>query len=223
MEKRNLGDPVGPVACRSCDLFEICSMIDTLPAASNLPRSPTMRIIERGETLYMAGEPATHVYALRKGLVKSEKLVATTDKRVLALHVPGEVLGEEAVLNERYSSSVKAITRAIFCELPLRSFLGWGAGANALRSGLEALAQPRCTVSPRRPRRVQERLTHLACDLGDRLRFRGVTSREIPLDIPRRELARMLGASVASVHRALMQTNEHDAIRLQDNRVILRL
>jgi CRP/FNR family transcriptional regulator len=219
MRKTSVGEPIGPVACRSCDLFQICAAIETLPASSGLPRCPTLRVVEIGETLYAAGDPAHHIYALRKGMVKSECSAPDGTKRIVALHVPGEVVGEEGIRAGRYINTVIALTPAMVCELPFRSIAN--CDSESLQLGLAALTEPKHALALRRPRRAQHRLDNFARDLVARLQSHGVAPRELALGIARYELADLLGISIDSLRRALQQGSGHNAITVKGKHLVV--
>lgn len=210
--------PIGPVACRSCDLFEVCTAIDALPAASGLPRCPTLRVVEAGEVIYSAGTPAQHVYALRKGFMKSER-TDDAGKRVVDLHIPGEVIGGEGIHNGRYTGTVKAMTDVMVCELPFRDIASWP--SPSLHTALAALGNPKRSSFTRRPQRARDRLNGFARDLVSRLRSHGLASAEIAIDMRRYELAEMLDVGIDALRRAL----EHQAsgkVEIRGKQVVVR-
>lgn len=219
MRETSVAESIGPVACRSCDLFQVCAAIDALPASLDLPRCPTLRVLEAGEVLHTAGTAANHVYALRKGMLKSERVAPHGDDRIIQLHVPGEVLGEEGMRAGRYMSTVKAITPVMVCELPFRDIAK--RGSLSLQAGLFALADSKPAPASRRPGRAQDRLHNFARDLVRRLHAHGVTPAEIALEIPRYELAEMLGISIDSLRRALNHTEPASAIKVQGKQLIV--
>jgi CRP/FNR family transcriptional regulator len=212
------GETIGPVACRACDLFEVCSAIDAIPAAHGLPRCPTLRVVEAGAVIYSAGTPAQHVYALRKGLMKSEH-TDDAGKRVVDLHVPGEVMGGEGIHEGRYTGTVRAMTDVMFCELPFQDLARWP--SPSLQTELAALGHLKRSSVIRGSKRARDRLNSFAQDLVSRLRSHGISSPEIAIDMRRYELAEMLDVGIDALRRAL-EHQESRKVELRGRHLIVR-
>jgi CRP/FNR family transcriptional regulator len=214
----SVDDAVGPVACRACDLFEVCALINALPIASGLQRCPTLRPLARGEVLYRAGTPARHVYAVRKGIVKSTATRASGRSYAITLHVPGEVLGRESVVRGCHAHDVIAVTPAMICELPLEPYLQSHQELGPLRAGIERLG-PLHTDSAGMKGGMRERLDAFVAELKARLRSRGIEP-DFALDLRKRELAELLG--LRALGRAGQRMQRAGSIRLQGHRVVLQ-
>lgn len=217
-----VNDTIGPVACRGCDLFEVCSLIDALPISSGLQRCPTLRTIARGDALYRAGTPAQHVYAIRKGIVKSATPMPDGKVRAIALHVPGEVLGRETIAGGRHLHDVVALTPTMVCELPLRPYLRSDEALAPVRAGFERLGLPKRAGSARRKGRVRERLETFIADLKTRLESHGIDAEGVALEIRRRELAEVLGVHTQSLGRVVEAMQPDGSVRLRGHHVILQ-
>lgn len=109
----------GPVACESCDLGEICSILDR--ECDRLPRG-RLRSLCAGEALHRVGTPSDCIYAARKGVLKSIRITTGSAARLRALHLPGEAFGMEAFTAASYVNEVVALTPVICCEVPLAAF-----------------------------------------------------------------------------------------------------
>ncbi len=217
-----VGCTLGPVACRACELFDVCSRIDALPISSGLQRCPTLRTIARGEALYHAGAAAQHVYAIRKGVVKSAVPTREGRKRVVALHVPGDVLGRESIARSRYTHEVVAVTPVMVCELPLEPYLRPNAELAPARAAFEQLRIAKPASSAWKARRVRERLETFMADLGSRLRSRGIDTEGFAFEIRRRELAELLGVHTQSLGRVVENMQPHKSIGLYGYKVVFQ-
>ena len=162
--------------------------------------------------------PAQHVYALRKGLVKSEH-TDDAGKRVVDLHVPGEVMGGEGIREGRYTGTVRAMTDAMFCELPFREIARWP--SPSLQAELVALRNLKRSSAARRPHRARDRLNGFARDLVSRLRSHGIASPEIAIDMRRYELAEMRDIGIDALRRAL-EHQESGKVELRGRQIIVR-
>lgn len=72
----------------------------------------------RRQTLYVEGNGATHLYAIRSGKVKLVKTDSSGHMRVTAILTAGDLFGFEAVFDDAYATGAEALTD---CELCLAS------------------------------------------------------------------------------------------------------
>ncbi len=77
---------------------------------------------KRGQILYRAGEGFTYVYAVRSGSVKT--YISTDDGRlqITGFHIPGELLGLNALDEKRYNSEAVALETTSVCAISLECF-----------------------------------------------------------------------------------------------------
>ena len=196
---------LGPVACRSCDLFEICCAIDALSGGLAV-RAPMLRSVGPGETIYRAGDPVEHIYAIRKGFARSERTAGDTRARVIALHVPGEVIGTDSIRAGYYIDDVVSVSPATLCELPLKPLLGSTHGASVLRDGLELLMTPTREAPERSAGPLEERLERLQITVKKRLQSHGIHTKGLCLQLSKQTVADLLGVHVDSLRRSLKRT-----------------
>ena len=69
----------------------------------------------RGQVLYLEGNGATHLYAVRSGRVKLFRSDAHGGIRVTGLLGPGDLFGFEALFDEVYASGAEAMTDTEIC------------------------------------------------------------------------------------------------------------
>src|SRR5262245_46354259 len=121
-KSRSARHGIGPIACRSCDLNEICRLSGLIAFDGGRARQPTgaLRTVPAGAPLYRTGDPAHSLYAVRQGLLKTVRVSADGDEHIVELNAPGEVLGLEAFSAGTYANDVIAVQSAVCCELPLR-------------------------------------------------------------------------------------------------------
>jgi CRP-like cAMP-binding protein len=81
-------------------------------AVSN-PNSFTRLRIERGHTLYRAGELAESIYVVERGWLKCERHTREGKTSLLDYHVPGEVLGEECLVASERADTAMAKAPAV--------------------------------------------------------------------------------------------------------------
>lgn len=215
---------VGPIACRSCDLNEICRLSGLIAFESGRNRQATgaLRTVRRGAPLFRAGAPAHSLYAVRQGMLKTMQISTEGDEHILALHTPGEVLGLEAFGMGTYSHDVIALQPAVCCELSLPLLSDYGSRARELGSALVRLLS-RATTPHLNPTRgsIRDRVTGFLLDLATRLERRGLNGRQFTLGLSRQEIADFLDTRIETVSRTMQQLNREQAIRVHGSKVNL--
>ena len=108
------------VACKDCTLRECAcrwGMSDAdLKALDNVIRR--RRTLRKGEQLYRLGDPLKSLYAVRTGTLKTAGLMEDGRVQVTGFHLPGELLGMDAINTDRHPCSAEALETAEVCEIP---------------------------------------------------------------------------------------------------------
>jgi len=107
-------------SCASCALHELCLPAgiggDDLKQLDAAVRDK--RTLERGASLYGGGDPFHALYVVRSGSLKTYVQDENGDMQVLGFHLPGEIVGVDALANDRHMSHAVALERSSICELP---------------------------------------------------------------------------------------------------------
>src|SRR5512147_574662 len=108
-------------SCAQCSLQVLC-----LPASINeddihrldrivLNRRP----LARGATLFHGGQPLGSLFVAREGAFKTVAYDEEGAPQVLGFHLPGELLGLDALGTGHHACEAIALTQANVCEVPL--------------------------------------------------------------------------------------------------------
>ena len=76
------------------------------------------RALDRGEALYRSGTPFTALYVVRSGALKTFVQNAHGDVQILGFHLPGDIIGFDALATDHHVSQAEALERSSLCELP---------------------------------------------------------------------------------------------------------
>lgn len=168
-----------------------------------------MREIRRKEMLYLPGDAGDRVYLLKKGVVKISALTDDAREIILALLKPGEVFGEEAVLDDAPRDHMaEAYEAALICVIPKAEFM------NVLRTHPDMAFKVTKLIGFRLRtfrNRVEGLLfkgapARLARTLLDLARDHGVPDSAgilLPLKLSQQDLANLIGVTRESVNLAL--------------------
>lgn len=176
----------------------------------------------RNEEIFGEGEPATSVYRVLKGVVRTYRILADGRRQIAEFFLPGEVFGLQA--RAEHTASAEAVTD---CELVAvrRSQLSERAlndGATAhkllaltlhqlLRSEEHMLILGRKTAS--------ERLAWFLMDMAERI----PAPNRVELPMSRQDIADYLGLTIETVSRTMTQLQDDGVIELPTCRqVVLR-
>ena len=214
----------GPVGCRHCDLNEICRLTGLLAFDAGRSRQSTgqLRAVPAGTALFRAGERAEKLYAVRQGLLKTARVDQAGEEQILALNMPGEVLGLEAFGTGTYANDVIALQPVVCCELPLRLVAGQGQRVDELGSALLRLLGRSAAPRPHPARGpIPRRVRKFLLDLAARLTSRGLDGRQFALGLSRQEIANLLDTRIETVSRVLQSLHRARAIHVRGGRVRL--
>jgi CRP/FNR family transcriptional regulator, anaerobic regulatory protein len=107
-------------SCSNCCLRNVC-----LPCGLGLEKygeleelTRVKRRIARGAALYRSGDAFESLYALRSGAFKSVSVSHNGDEKVTGLHLPGEVMGLDAINGKRHGYDAIALEDSEICVIP---------------------------------------------------------------------------------------------------------
>ncbi len=184
--------------------------------------------VRRGEPLWRAGEPATRLLLVARGMVA---LVATPSKGrelILGLHAPVEGVDESSVLEgcAHRSDAFAFGGSALAASIPRSSVLAALAGSGEASLGFARVIARRHLEGERRlcgstlpvEQRIGQLLLDLAARFGDELDDGAVM---IPLRLTRSELGAMVGTTVESAIRALSRWSRGGLLTTGENGIVL--
>ena len=195
------------VTCECCGLFALCNA-----AGLESPESPRFQqLVKRrmplakGEALFHRGDKLRYLYAVKSGAV-----VTVPNERergsVNGFYLPGEVLGLEAIANDRYVQEAIALTRSSICRLDLGRLDLLGDGQAAFSQGLMELMSSRLQQEQALFRLLgthstEQRLATFLLNYSERLRHNGMPYLEFKLPMTRRDIADYLGLALETISR----------------------
>ncbi len=83
-----------------------------------IDRHSLMQQIRRGQAIYLQGAPASHVYILKKGVVKINRLTSQGREIILDIIREGSIFGEMALADpDEMNESAEAIEDGVICAM----------------------------------------------------------------------------------------------------------
>lgn len=195
-------------ACRSCSLSDLC-----LPVALNTADVDALdhivqrrRPLSRGELLFHAGGTFGAIYAVRTGALKSMTISEDGEEQITAFHLPGEIVGLDAISFGEHPSTACALETTSTCEIPFEDLEHLAEDVPGLQRQLlrimskEIFSEQEMLHALAR-RTAEQRLAIFLISLSDRFSRRGLSATRLRLPMSRHELSNYLGLAPETMSR----------------------
>lgn len=173
-----------------------------------------------GDTLFEAGQPGTHLFAVVTGKVRVFRASLSGKEQVLHVFTGGEAFAEVPVFEGKtYPASAQALEDSLLVSIPRQGFVELLRRDPELALGVMALlsARLRAFVSQIAQLSLKEVPERLA---GYLLLLRSAQGRdELTLDLPKGQIASYLGTIPETLSRAIKKLTEQGLIEVLGSRV----
>ena len=217
------------IACSNCSLRELClpaglgsGDIHALERLINRRRS-----IKRGAFLYRGTTPFQSLFAIRSGFIKTVVYHSDGHEQVAGFHMPGDLMGLDAIGSGRQLCDAVALEDCELCEMPLESLEALSRQIPALQSHFHRtlsceIARDHGMMLLLGSMRAAERVATFLLNLSQRFAVRGYSKTEFMLRMTREEIGSYLGLKLETVSRSLtrMQANKVIDVRYRHVRIL---
>jgi CRP/FNR family transcriptional regulator len=214
------------VACSRCALGELClprglSPEETQRFEQIVHRS---RPIQPGEHLFRAGDEFRSVASVRTGCFKSYVIDHEGQEQVLGFHLPGEVIGLDAIHSRKHTANVIALDTGAVCGLTFESVSNLARHMPDLQSEMFRIMSRRIseleTIAG--DLSADERIAMFLISLSERFSRRGYSDSEFILAMSRRDIASYLRLATETVSRVLARFQKSGLLRVDRKQVLIR-
>ena len=182
------------IHCQDCSISQLC-----IPFTLNEHELDQLdNIIERkkpiqkGQTLFKAGDELKSLYAIRSGTIKSYTITEQGDEQITGFHLAGDLVGFDAIGTGLHPSFAQALETS----MPnLRQQM------MRLMSGEIKGDQDMILLLSKK--NAEERLAAFIYNLSRRFAQRGFSPREFRLTMTRGDIGNYLGLTVETISRLL--------------------
>ncbi len=191
--------------CMNCSIAELC-----LPVAlsdSELSQLDKIikkrRIIHKGEELFYQDGKFMALYAIRSGSFKTYILNQDSQEQITSFHLPGELLGFDAISKEKHLVTAKALETSSVCEVPFTELLTLAAQLPKLQTQLFRLMSREMDNEMKLQinASAEQRLAVFLQNISSRYKQRGLSSSKFILTMTRQDIANYLGLATETVSR----------------------
>ena len=184
------------------------------------PRGP----VNEGEHLFRIGDPLRVLYAVRGGFFKSYMVEANGREQVLGFHLPGELIGLDAIWPEKHQCNAVALNTASVCKMPYGQITELGRQVPGLQHSMLRLLSKELAVSHALAGdfSAEERVAGFLMSLSSRLKARGHSETSLTLAMSRRDIANYLRLATETVSRVFSRFEEDGLVSVDRREVLLQ-
>jgi len=209
------------INCQHCGFSQLC-----LPFTLNDAELDKLdQIIQRkrpshkGDHLFEAGKQLQALYAVRTGSFKTYTLTEQGEEQITGFHLPGDVIGFDAIGDQQHPSYAQALETAMVCEIPFHNLDQLLDQVPKLRQQLMRLMsqdihgdQQMMLLLNRKT--AEEKLAAFLTNLAQRFGSRGFSRKEFRLTMTRGEIGNYLGLTVETISRLLGRFHKDELIHV---------
>ena len=214
--------------CAHCSLQQLCLPAGIGTAALEQLDSIVRRRrpVARGESLYRVGDPLEAVYVARDGAFKTIAISEEGEERVVGFHLPGELIGLDALGAERHRCDAVALTTANVCEVPFDQLADIASQVPGLQHQLlrvigRSVGRDQDHLDMLARRQASERIALFLHGLAERYRHIGQSDTQFKLPMSREDIAHFLGLALETVSRGFTRLQEDGVIEVDGRRIAI--
>lgn len=182
--------------------------------------------LEPGESLFRQGDAYRALYVVRSGVLKTVVDDAGGGSQIIGFHLPGEIVGVDALAYEVHQCSAEALERSSICQLAASEIENVVSRIPALmRQIVRAVShevvfeQGHLVVMGRQ--QAQERVAIFLRGLSDRYARLSLDPHVLVLSMSRYDIANYLGLAVETVSRALTRMEAAEVLRVNRKQITI--
>lgn len=215
-------------ACRECSLRELC-----LPLGLDDPDISSMekiikrtRSLKKGDFLYRVGDHLEGLYAVRTGSVKTSEITREGHIQITGFHLPGELLGIDAISSDQHPCDAVALESTVVCEIPLDDLEELAREIPSLQKQLlrvmsREIVQDETLLLMLGKMNADARLAACLLNLSDRFKRLGFSDTIFKLTMSRQDLGDYLGLALETVSRLFTRFQEQGYIKVEGRQLEL--
>jgi CRP/FNR family transcriptional regulator len=216
------------VACQECSLNELCLPVGI--GRNDLDRLDSIidrkRPLLRGDHLFRIGDSFQCLYAVRSGSLKTYATSEDGQEHVMGFHLPGELIGLDAIADGNYPLAAKALETTSICEIPFHDLQSLGTQLPGLQHELLRVMSKEIRDDENNmvilgQKSAEERLAAFLIGLSNRFRRRGFSANQFNLSMSRSDIGNYLGLALETVSRLFTRFQNEGLLRVDRKHIEL--
>jgi len=216
------------VACKNCTLATLCLPMglttDDVERLDGIIKRT--RPLHRGDYLFRNGERFRSLYVVKTGSVKTYAPSEEGGEQVLGFHLPGEIIGLDAIEKETHACSAKVLETSAICEIPFARLEELSSSIPSLQHQMYRLLSKEIGHDTEMllllgKKSAEERLASFLLSMSRRLRKRGLCPTDFYLSMSRHEIGNYLGLAVETVSRLFTRFQDEGLLKVDRKHIEL--
>jgi CRP/FNR family transcriptional regulator len=184
------------------------------------------RPLHRGDYLFRTGDRFRSLYVVKTGSLKTFAPSPEGGEQVLGFHLPGEIIGLDAIDKDAHACSAKVLETSAICEIPFHRLEELTAAIPSLQHQMyrllsKEIAQDTDMLLLLGKKNAEERLAAFLVSLSRRLAKRGLSSTDFYVSMSRHEIGNYLGLAVETVSRIFTRFQDDGLVRVDRKHIEL--
>lgn len=184
------------------------------------------RPVHRGDYVFRTGERFHSLYVVKTGSVKTYAPGTEGGEHVLGFHLPGELIGLDAIEKEVHTCSAKVLETSAICEVPFSRLITLSGSIPSLQHQLYRLLSKEIGHDTEMllllgKKSAEERLAAFLLSMSKRLHKRGLSPTDFYLSMSRHEIGNYLGLAVETVSRLFTRFQDEGLLKVDRKHVEL--
>ncbi len=217
------------ISCGKCRLSALCLPISL--EVEDIGRLDQIiqqgRPLQKGDTVYYAGDKFTSVFAVRSGSVKT--LTNTSDGReqITGFYLPGEIIGMDGLATNCHTNTAMALETSALCEIPFDRLEELSASMPRLQRRFfqlmsKEISNDQQLIALLGKSTAEERIAALLLSISARKHHQGLSAIDFHLPMSRSDIGNFLGLTIETVSRILSRLHKLGTIELDKKRVRIK-
>lgn len=184
------------------------------------------RPLHRGDSLFREGDKFRSLYVVKTGSVKTFAPSQEGGEQVLGFHLPGEIIGLDAIDKDVHACSARVLETSAICEIPFARLEELTANIPSLQHQMyrllsKEIGQDTDMLLLLGKKNAEERLAAFLLSLSQRLHKRGLSPSDFYLSMSRHEIGNYLGLAVETVSRLFTRFQEDGLMQVDRKHIQL--
>ncbi len=214
------------VACKNCSLSTLCLPLGLSP--DDVDRLDAIvkrnRPLQRGDHVFRTDDNFRSLYVVKTGSVKTYTQCPDGSEQVVGFHLPGEILGLDAIQGSKHGCSARVLETSAICELPFDRLAELSSSISSLQHQMfrllsKEIGQETEMLALLGKSTAEERLASFLLSLSGRFRRRGFSPTDFFLSMSRQEIGSYLGLALETVSRLFTRFQEEGLLKVERKHV----
>lgn len=214
------------VACKNCSLSTLCLPMGLTP--DDVDRLDAIvkrnRPLQRGDHVFRTDDGFRSLYVVKTGSVKTYTQCADGSEQVVGFHLPGEILGLDAIESLKHGCSARVLETSAICELPFDRLSELSGTMPSLQHQMfrllsKEIGQDTEMLALLGKSTAEERLASFLVSLSNRFKRRGFSATDFFLSMSRQEIGSYLGLALETVSRLFTRFQDENLLKVERKHV----